>query len=255
MKLIISFIASVGLIVFAWCSQAIAEDEAAAPQLLPVEIYACNYLKGKDRSDLDKVITRWNKWSDANDRGPYRAYVLTPNFVASDIDFDVAWLGVWPTYADMGKSLQTWRDKGDAMNAEFFRVFDCDQHSSFGVLPLQAPSDPQENSLIRFSDCKLAEGASHEEALAAHRKFGKYMHSQGSDTRAWMFYPGLGAGPIDFDYKLVLSNSGYASLTKGLNIIANGGGWMKADKVFGGKTSCDSFRLYDADLVRDYTTN
>ena len=61
MKLIISFIASVGLIVFAWCSQAVAQDEGGAPQLLPVEIYACNYLKGKDRSDLDKVIARWNK--------------------------------------------------------------------------------------------------------------------------------------------------------------------------------------------------
>ncbi len=255
MKFMISLITSVGLFVFAWCGQAVAQDEGEAPQLVPGEIYACNYLKGKDRSDLDKVIARWNKWMDQNDSAPYRAYVLTPNFVASDIDFDIAWLGVWPTHADMGKSLQTWSDKGDDMNAEFFRVFSCDQHESFAVLPLQAPSDPQENSLIRFSDCKLAEGASHEQVLAAHREFGKYMHSKGSDTRAWLFYPGMGSGQIDFDYKLVLSNSGYASLANSMNIIANGGGWMERGKVFGGKATCDSFRLYDADLVRNYTAS
>ena len=49
--------------------------------------------------------------------------MLTPNFVASDIDFDVAWLGVWPTHADMGTSLQTWRDKGDAMGADLVRDY------------------------------------------------------------------------------------------------------------------------------------
>ncbi len=118
MKLMTSLITSVGLFVAAWCSQALAQDEGGAPQVIPAELYACNYLKGRDRSDLDKVIARWNTWSDAHDPASYRAWVLTPNFVASDIDFDVAWLGVWPTHADMGRSLQTWRDKGDAMNAE-----------------------------------------------------------------------------------------------------------------------------------------
>jgi hypothetical protein len=139
------------------------------------------------------------------------------------------------------------------MNAAFFRVFSCGQHSSMAVLPLQAPSDPLEKSLVRFSDCTVAEGAGPEQALAAHRQFGEYMHSKGSDTLAWMFYPGMGAGDIDFDYKLVLANSDYNSLGKAMDIIANGGGWMERDKVFGGKVSCDSFRLYEADLVRNYT--
>jgi hypothetical protein len=253
MKLITSLITSVGLFVFAWCSQALAQDEGGAPQVVPAELYACNYLKGRDRSDLDKVIARWNTWSDAHDPASYRAWVLTPNFVSSDIDFDVAWLGVWPTHADMGRSLQTWRDSGGEMNTAFFRVFSCDQHSSMAVLPLQAPSDPLEKSLVRFSDCTLAEGAEPEQVLAAHRKFHKYMSSKGSDTLAWMFYPGMGAGDIDFDYKLVLANSDYNSLAKAMDIIANGGGWMERDKVFGDKVSCDSFRLYEADLVRNYT--
>jgi len=51
----------------------------------------------------------------------------------------------------------------------------------------------------------------------------------------------------------VLANSGYDSLGKDMDIIANGGGWMERGKVFGGKVSCDSFRLYEADLVRNYT--
>ena len=71
MKIMISLITSVGLLVFAWCSQAVEQDEEPAPQLVPVEMYACNYLKGKDRSDLDKVIARWNKWTDEHDPAPY----------------------------------------------------------------------------------------------------------------------------------------------------------------------------------------
>lgn len=251
MKIMISLITSVALLVFAWCSQAVAQDEGQAPQLVPSEMYACNYLKGKDRSDLDKVIARWNKWTDEHDPAPYTAWVLTPNFVGSDIGFDVAWLGSWPTHADMGKSLQTWSDDGDEMNAAFFSVFSCDQHASMAILPFQAPSDPPEKSLVRFSDCTLDKGIGPEQAFSAHMEFKKYMLSKGSETRAWMFFPGMGAGKIEFDYKLVLGNPDYVSLGKDMEIITNGGGWKEAGKVLGGTTSCDSFRLYEADLVRN----
>ena len=235
----------------AWSTQVAAQDGNKAPTLGPAEIYTCNYLKGKDRGDLDKVVAKWNTWTDNNDPAPYTAWVMTPTFFGPEINFDLVWLGAWPTYADMGKSLQTWQDKGARMSAEFFNVFSCDQHSSMAVMPMQAPGEPNSSSLVRFMDCTVSEGKTPEDMVNAHRKFGSYMDSKGSDTMAWMFFPGMGSGKIDYDYKMVLANDNWASLSKDGDIIANGGGWMKMGETFGGITECDSPRLYQADLVRN----
>ena len=250
MKIFLNILVSIFTLI-TWCSQVTAQEGNTAPALGPAEVYTCNYLKGKDRGDLDKVIAKWNAWTDDNDPAPYTAWVMTPAFFGPEITFDLVWLGAWPTYADMGKSLQTWQDKGAKMSAEFFNVFSCDQHSSMAVMPMQPPSEPPSSSLVRFMDCNLTEGATPEDMVNAHRQFGGYMDSKGSDTSAWLFFPGMGAGKIEYDYKVVLANKDWASLSKDGNIISNGGGWMEAGKTFAGITKCDSPRLYTADLVRN----
>lgn len=236
---------------FAWGNQVLAQEQEQGPTMNPLEIFTCDYEKGKDRGDLDKVIDRWNTFMDNNDAAPYTAWVLTPAFYGPEITFDVVWMGAWPTHADMGKSLQSWKDKGGKMNAEFLNVFSCDQHGSMAVLPMQAPVEPTDSALVRFMDCTIAEGKNAEDMVGAHRKFGSYMDSKGSDTNAWLFFSGMGAGKIDYDYKLVLANADYPSLTKDSEILTNGGGWMEAGKTFGGITECDSPRLYHADMVRN----
>lgn len=234
-----------------WSGQALAQDGAASPKLSPAEIYTCNYLKGKDRGDLDKVIERWNEWMDDNDSAPYTAWLMTPAFFGQEITFDVAWLGAWPTNADMGRGLQTWRDKGDQMNQGFFDVFSCDQHMSMAVLPMQPPAEAPDSGLVRFMDCTVAEGKTSPDAVQAHQKFKKYMDSKGSDTSAWVFFPGMGAGKTDFDFKMVLANANYPSLAKDSEIITNGGGWQEAGKTFAGLSTCDSPRLYQTDMIRN----
>ncbi len=67
MGLLVTTLASVVL-----SGQAMAQDGDKPPTLNPLEIYTCNYLDGKGRGDLDKVISRWNKRTDAND--PARLY-------------------------------------------------------------------------------------------------------------------------------------------------------------------------------------
>jgi hypothetical protein len=238
------------LVALAWCSQTLAQQEDKAPTLNPAEIYTCNYLKGKDRGDLDKVIERWNAWTDENDSAPYTAWLLTPIFFGPEITFDVAWLGAWPTNKDMGKSLQSWQDDGAEMNTAFEKVFACDQHSSFAVMPMQ-PQAEASSGVVRFMDCETAEGKSSQESVRAHGEFHKYMKSKGSETNAWIFFPGLGAGVIDFDYKVVLANPDLPSSAMDAEILTNGGGWMQAAETFDGTTTCDSARMYSADLIRN----
>jgi hypothetical protein len=234
------------------CSQAMAQEGEKAPALNPVEVFTCNYLDGKDRGDLDKVITRWNKWADDNYPSPYTAWVMTPAFYGPEITFDVAWLGGWGNYADMGENLNVWQTKGGKMNAEFFNVLSCDTHGSMAVMPMQPPGEPTSSSLVRFMDCKIQEDDGGKDMVAAHREFKDYMRSKGSETAGWLFFPGMGAGKIDYDYKLVLANADHGSLAKDGEIIVNGGGWGKAGKTFDGVVAdCDSPRLYQADMVRN----
>ena len=234
------------------CSgQALAQDGDKVPTLTPLEIYTCNYEKGKSRGDLDKVVARWNKWADDNDSAPYTAWLMTPAFFGPEITFDVAWMGGWPTTAAMGSSLQMYQDEGAKLNAEFAKVFNCDQHSSMAVMPMQPPTEFSESALLRFMDCSVAEGSTIQDAVKATAKFGKYMDSKGSETSAWVFFPGLGSGNIDFDYKLVLASADYPSLAKDAEITMNGGGWMEAGKTFKGITSCDSARVYQVDMIRN----
>lgn len=242
---------ALGLVVFAFSNQMLADNHADETKLSPLEIFTCSYLKGKDRDDLDKVIARWNDWMDDNSPAPYTAWVLTPNFVGPEIDFDVAWMGGWADHAGMGKSLQTWRDDGGRMNAEFFKVFSCGQHSSMAVAPMQEPGEPPEQSVVRFSDCTFAEDSGPLKVFEAHKSILEYTRAKGSTTAAWLFFPAMGAGKIDFHYKLVLGDSDFNSLAKASEIFINEGGWMEAAKTMAGKASCDSPRLYNAELVRN----
>lgn len=251
MKNLLSVVIAVGASSLFLCNQTMAQEDKGAMSLAPVEIFACNYNKGKGRADLDKVVARWNEWTDKNNAVPYTAWLLTPAFFGPEITFDIAWLGGWPTYAAMGSGGQTWREKGGKVNAAFNNVISCGTHSSMAVLPMQPPAEIPKSSVVRFMDCTVADGHKIDEVVGAHSKFGSYMDNKGSTTSGWIFFPAMGAGQIEYDYKLVLANADYPSLTADSEIYANGGGWQEAGKTFDGITECDSARLYHAELIRD----
>jgi len=250
MKRSLGIAGGVCLTALLYSTQASAQDAAQQPTLNPAEIFTCNYNKGKGRSDLDKVVKQWNSWADKTDSAPYNAWLLTPVFFGPEITFDVAWLGAWPTYEDMGINLQNWQQKGAKVSQEFDKVISCDSHGSMASMPMQELGKDTGSALVRFMDCKVDGGSDMEASIVAHRKFGAFMDTKGSKTEAWMFFPGMGAGDIDYDYKLVLANASYPSLALDSDIISNKGGWMEAAKTFGGNTTCDSPRLYQADTIR-----
>jgi hypothetical protein len=251
MKSLVSAVTAVGATCLLLSNQTMADDGGEAMKMAPAEIFTCNYNKGKDREDLDKVIARWNDWTDKNNAEPYTAWLLTPAFYGPEITFDIGWLGAWPSYAAMGSSEQTWREKGAKINNDFFEVFSCDTHGSMAVLPMQAPKEAPKTSVVRFLNCTVADGHKMDDVVAAHHKLGSYMDSKGSTTSGWLFFPGMGAGQIDYDYKLVLANADYPSLATDSEIFANGGGWKEAGKIFGDMADCDSPRLYHAEMVRN----
>ena len=249
MKTTANIFASACLTSLAFSAQTVAEHHGEAPGFQPVELFSCTYNKGKGARDLDKVIVKFRKWADKNDPG-YSAWTLTPAFTSADITFDVAWLGAWPDYASQGAANDNWPANG--MQADFDKVLTCDSHSLVHSTNIAPPANdtPPASAVILFSSCTNAEGSDGDGNIAAHKKMSAYMKSQGSTAGAWIFYPGMGSGDTDFDYYFIRAYDSFARLAHDDNVIANGGGYMKARGIFKGVVSCDHPRAYSATLVR-----
>jgi hypothetical protein len=234
-----------------------AQEPLVPPRFQPVEMFTCDYNKGKSAKDLDKVVAKFNKWSDQHEPTGYTAWTLTPHFVNADIDFDIAWLGAWTDNATMGAQTDNFLAKGGAIQADFDRVLTCDSHEGAQAVTIKpgASTEAPENAVVMFSSCTLADGVGPGDSFAAHVAMARYMDSQGSKAATWAFYPGLGSGSTDFDYYMVTGYANYADMAATTEIMTNGGGWMEAAKIFAGVVSCDGPRSYLSQRRRSGGTN
>lgn len=235
-------------------SGAVAGQEEEAPRFVPVEVFGCNYLKGKSYKDLQRVIDRWNKWMDENSTSSYTAWTLVPDFTnVGPYEMDVGWVGVWADGADMGKSQQqTVFGDGADINAEFLKVVECPMHSSSASVNVKVPSEwPSETSVTMFSDCTVGEGKTVVDAYEMEVAWSAHMAQAGSNAGAWLWYPAWGMGDIEYDYKRVIGYPDYPSVGAGFEALTNGQGFMKAGEIFAGNVTCDSPRVYATRLVRN----
>lgn len=232
-----------------WVQGAQADDGDV--KATPLELFACSWQDGKGMKDLDKVIGRFNKWSDKNQSG-YSAWTITPQFRSSDQPFHLGWIGAWADGAAMAAGMQAYQDKGGDLAGEFGEVVDCaGSHALFSSVAVNAPKgEPAKNPLVQFSSCTIDEDASPEDAHAAHKAASDYMIAKGGQSASWILWPALGAGDIEFDYYSVVAYESYAQLGQAFEVYSNGGGWQKIQDIMDGVASCDEPRMYDGKLVR-----
>ena len=238
-----------------WSGVSLSQNNEA-PNLTAIEIFMCNYNKGKSSKDLDKVVDRWNAWADKTGFVPYTAWTLTPVFSSPEYGFDIGWLGAWQNGADMGKGLQQWMTGGREMQAEFDKVLSCDVHAGYtaGNFKPQQGDWPAQGVTV-FTDCSIAEGKTFEDSLAAHTSWAKHLTESGSKAGMWGFYPTMGGGDSDFDYKIVMAHPDYVSLGADNNGYTNGRGWQKARDITQGVVSCNTPRVYHSVLRRNGAIN
>ncbi|TDG12720.1 hypothetical protein E2F43_14180 [Seongchinamella unica] len=227
---------------------ATAQDDGA---VVPVEWFSCNFRDGKDLEDLDKVNARFNKWADKNDSG-YSAWLMFPN-LHSGVEFDLGWLGSWPSGADFGKGMDAFMQSPELMDA-FNEVVDCSiGHGMASSAVINAPDGPPDNGVVIFSSCTHKEGKSFDDSFGAHKAMSEAMQGMGSKGASWLFYPGLGSN-VDFDYWQVIAFKNYSDLGLTTEMYTNGGGWKKAAEILGPVVSCGGTSVWDARLVRAGTT-
>lgn len=238
--------------------QSSGAQEPQPPSFTAIDTYFCRYHEGKGRSDLDRVLVKWNKWMDDTKAAPYNAWVMTPYFSSdSNTDFDVLWLGAWQDGNAFGNGLQQWLDKGGSLLAEFDTVLHCNEHSNSGALNIRAPHKgwPDQHGVATITNCRIADGKTVPEAIEFHEAWGVHLARTGSKAGIWAFFPGFGHGDIDWDYRIVTSHPDFKSLGADWESFTNGQGWAVHDELSLGLVSCDNARVYNSTLVRNANIN
>lgn len=247
MSKLLAVVVSVLAVSVGWGQSASAQQ--ATDRAAPVEFFACNYQDGKGLSDLMKVGKKFSQWADKNDMN-YSAWILTPQFTAADVGFEVGWLGGWSDGNAFGKGQDAWMAGGSDLAGDFDAVIDCMSHEMASSAAVNAPDGPGGNGVVMFSECTLQPGKTHRQALDGHRKVGAMMKGMGSKASSWAFYPGMGSGDIDFHYWSVIAFNNYTEMGAATELYINGGGWEKAMGILAPLTRCKSPSVFDAHVVR-----
>ncbi len=226
-------------------------DQHEGPTFAPVEIYTCNFLKGKGMDDLDKVSAKWNAWMDDNDNNNYTAVTFTPQFNDPELAFDVAWLGAWPDGKAMGEGMHGMLNEGKEVIAEFYQVLECGVHAGFAAATIKAPQGPPgDTGVVVFSNCSMAEGKKPADSESALRAWGEYLKGNGIEGPIWAMWPAYGGGNADYDFKLVAAHKDYPAFGAAFDQMTRGGGYLKMAEILGGVVDCDTARVYDTRLRR-----
>lgn len=247
-KTITLFILTGVLSVFSMGAVYAEEDDGAS--IFPLETFTCNYKKGKDPGDLAKVNDKWNAWTDKSAVPEYAAWMLTPFFVSADIKFDLGWLGGWPDGNAMGKSLQEWVTKGGDLQAAYDDVVDCDSHSNFAAMMIKPSAAINETSVLSFSDCKIEEGHTMDQAMGALAAWGQYLSDTDDTGGALVLFPAYGTGDVDYDFKWMRTFASFETFGSSYEQFGNGGGYQKSSAMMDGLLSCNVGRVYTVEIVR-----
>lgn len=252
MKYTITRMAASGLVLAAVAGGVAAQEEKEAGlEIVPVEIYVCDYRDGKGPSDLDGWTKKWNTWADSTGQEPYSAWTLTPFYYGTDQDFDFIWLGVSPNAATLGRAYDDWLTNSGSLPAEFDAIANCRSHSNFATMNFKRPPDDEaESFVLTFSDCTIADGQNFDDVYPALEAWGEYKTSAGSKAGMWVMWPAFGGGDADYSFKLAISYRSFESLGVDYDEYTSGG-YRKAEGLFTGLLNCDSARAYRARERRD----
>ncbi len=228
----------------------LADAPAAGPSIRPMEIYGCTYREGKGMADLTAAAANWNAWMDKTGQNDYWAYLLMPYYHSSDFPYDVLWAGGWPSGATMANGLKRWVTEGGEAAAEFDQVVQCKGITNFAVMDLSKAPNPPDAGPVSFSDCTLVKGRKFADGFAAVQAWVAYEKANGIADDNFLLFPAFGENTdAKYTFKWV-TTSDWPNLGKSYDLYGNGGGYQKAEEMFGGLLDCDSSRLYVSQNVR-----
>ena len=221
-------------------------------KIIPVHLYACDYNDGKDASDMNRVIERWNRFMDEQGVDSYAAWTLVPYHYAGEPSADIMWLGAYSDGNAMGAGTDIWLTEGSDMAEEFAEVATCAAHLGFSSAMYKAPPDGNTpgSGIIDMSNCTMKDGVRYSDVMSAEVKWAEYLNENGSRVATYHFFPMNGGGNQDFDYKIISAYENYTEYGKDWEHSANGGGRAVSMGLFNDLDDCDDSRVYVATSIR-----
>lgn len=227
-----------------------AQQNQPAPTPV-VEIFGCTYREGSDIGDARAMDARFNAWADRNNVTNYTSFRATPYAYSADLEADLLWIGAWPNGTVMGAEETTWLEQGREIAAAFDAMSDCNSHSLYAEVVVNQPAaPPPQNPVALFEDCTVREGRTAEEAIAAFGQWAEYKKGRGFDEFGAILFPLAGLGnDADYTFKAVTGFDSMAAFGKSVDMYT-GGGFMRAEELFGRLLDCNSPRVYTLERVR-----
>jgi len=246
---VLSAILAALLVAVSWAPSALAQDVSKISRT-PVDVRMCNFREGKSMKDLDKFTAKFREYANKNN-AEYSAWTLAPQY-QTDLDYDVIWMGAWPSAESFGTSIEQWNAEGNQIAALFIDALECDGHMMYASLPINAAKGTPEDGLWMSWQCTLNDGVTIADAYAAHLDAGNVMKGMGSLGLSWFFRPMLGAGSIDYDYTHVVAFYRYSDLGATMEMFLNNKGQVEQQKILSKVSSCRTANVFDALSVRAY---
>ena len=191
-----------------------------------VELLGCTFNAGKNMGDVRAASKRFNTWADQNAVTNYTAITLTPYVFSNQLKADALWLGAWPNGAGMGTTEAKWLATGAQTLAALEATMKCNSRALYAANVLRTPQGPppERDSLVMFRDCKVREGRTTPEAIAALRQWSDYMAGRGSAGFDAVLFPLGGASPdAGGSFKTVHGFASVEELGRGIDLFTTGG--------------------------------
>ena len=216
----------------------------------PIEVRTCDFAAGKGRADLDVLATELNRWMVESGAPEYDAYALFPLAHSAEIDFDLAWVGVWPDGTTMGESMAHYFAQGAELASIFDAAMSCRDNRNFSVLTVRAPA-AERFSPMEVSTCTLRLGAALDDTLAAVREWVDHTGSIGSTAAHWLLFPAYGErSGTNYTFKWAVGYASFEDFGRDYDQLTNGSALDRYNELFELITRCDSPRLYAVRTIR-----
>lgn len=217
-----------------------------------MEAFQCNYVNGKNYSDVQKVLPSWTEHVNENFSEPYSAAMLTPYLKSqSDVDFDLAWVGFSGNQEQMGVIADEWLATGSKIQAKWDKVVDCPSYGFYGVFEARSPSESfieGENTYWAISSCSFKEGKKASDLANSDKGWNEFMTKQGHTGGVWRWWPGAGS-PNSFESDFLL-NISYSSMKEMGRIQDARYAAQNTGDLPESILNCDNPRVYIAENVR-----
>jgi hypothetical protein len=220
-------------------STSIAQD--GVRHFRPIEIWSCNFNDGMDMGDMDEI------YEDLNE-GPgnpsYSGFHLNPYFVGTrSQDNDFIYLGVWENGSDMADTDPSESD----IEAAWDETADCSGFLYASTRIQEFPEDTGDSTgpfVLTVSDCAVEDGRTAGQALGGLSRFNDYKVANGSTVPTFVWFPALGDGDADFDFKLLMSFPGMQAYGNFFSWYEDNAIYQTQGAMLDGLVDCDDARFY-----------